>query len=76
MHETLVTLWYQLTLFIVAASNSGYDPMDSLVKLREEFKASAGTPVGLDIATGEALNPVDAGIFDNYCVKRHMLDAW
>lgn len=57
------------------ASNSGYDPMDSLVKLREEFKNSDGTPVGLDIATGEALNPVDSGIFDNYCVKRHMLDA-
>lgn len=50
--------------------------MDSLVKLREEFKNSDGIPVGLDIATGEALNPVDSGIFDNYCVKRHMLDAW
>lgn len=50
--------------------------MDSLVKLREEFKNSNGTPVGLDISTGEALNPADTGIFDNYCVKRHMLDAW
>lgn len=50
--------------------------MDSLVKLREEFKNSGGVPVGLDITTGEALNPSDAGIYDNYCVKRHMLDAW
>lgn len=57
------------------ASNSGYDPMDSLVKLREEYKNSGGLPVGLDISTGEAVNPSDAGIFDNYCVKRHMLDA-
>ncbi|KAG7155022.1 T-complex protein 1 subunit zeta-like [Homarus americanus] len=57
------------------ASNSGYDAMDSLVKLREEYKNNGGLPVGLDITTGEALNPCDAGIFDNYCVKRHMLDA-
>lgn len=66
----------QLPFVFVLASNSGYDPMDSLVKLREEFKNSDGIPVGLDISTGEALNPADAGIFDNYCVKRHMLDAW
>jgi len=57
------------------AVNSGYDSMDSLVKLREEYKNSGGLPVGLDISTGEVLNPVDAGIFDNYCVKKHMLDA-
>lgn len=57
------------------AVNSGYDSMDSLVKLREEYKNGGGLPVGLDISTGEVLNPVDAGIFDNYCVKKHMLDA-
>jgi len=57
------------------ATNSGYDPMDTLVKLREEYKNSGGAPVGLDITTGEVLNPVDTGIYDNYCVKRHMLDA-
>jgi len=57
------------------AVNSGYDSMDSLVKLREEYKNSGGSPVGLDISTGEVLNPVEAGIFDNYCVKLHMLDA-
>merc|ERR1711915_636538 len=57
------------------ASNSGYDPMDSLVKLREEYKNGGGIPIGLDINTGEALNPCDVGIFDNYCVKKHMLDA-
>lgn len=50
--------------------------MDSLVKLREEYKNSGGTAVGLDITTGDVLEPVTAGIFDNYCVKRHMLDAW
>ncbi|XP_066982888.1 T-complex protein 1 subunit zeta [Macrobrachium rosenbergii] len=57
------------------ASNSGYDPMDSLVKLREEYKNGGGIPIGLDINTGEALNPCDVGIYDNYCVKKHMLDA-
>lgn len=76
VHEILITFMISTFLMFLSASNSGYDPMDCLVKLREEFKASVGTPVGLDIATGEALNPIDAGIFDNYCVKKHMLDAW
>ncbi|XP_076063730.1 chaperonin containing TCP1 subunit 6 [Oratosquilla oratoria] len=57
------------------AQNCGYDAMDTLVKLREELKINGGRPVGLDITSGEVLLPTDAGIFDNYCVKKHMLDA-
>lgn len=61
---------------IFPASNSGHDPLECLVKLREEQRQNGGAiPVGLDVKTGEAVNPVDLGIYDNICVKKHMLDA-
>jgi T-complex protein 1 subunit zeta len=46
-----------------------------LVKLQEEAK-NTGLPVGLDIQTGEAMIPADAGIFDNYIVKKQMINSW
>ncbi|KAK2176467.1 hypothetical protein NP493_662g01075 [Ridgeia piscesae] len=58
----------------VLAQNSGLDAQDAIVKLQEEY-VSAGQPVGLDIVTGEALIPVDAGILDNYRVKRQILHS-
>ncbi|XP_046385683.1 T-complex protein 1 subunit zeta [Ischnura elegans] len=56
------------------ASNSGFDCQDTIVKLSEESRAS-GALVGIDIATGEALIPADAGIFDNYIVKRQIINS-
>jgi T-complex protein 1 subunit zeta len=58
----------------VLAQNSGLDQQETIVKLQEEY-STAGQPVGLDIATGEALIPVDAGILDNYRVKRQLLHS-
>jgi T-complex protein 1 subunit zeta len=58
----------------VLAQNSGHDPQETIVKLQEEF-TSAGQPVGLDISSGEALIPADAGILDNYRVKRQLLHS-
>ncbi len=34
-----------------------------------------GNKVGLDIATGEPLDPALAGIYDNLIVKRQMLQS-
>ena len=48
---------------------------DTIVKLQEEY-ASAGVPVGIDITSGEALVPADAGILDNFCVKHQMINSW
>lgn len=31
--------------------------------------------MGLDVATGEAIDPVVAGIFDNYLVKKQILQG-
>ncbi|XKL64995.1 hypothetical protein PGB90_005081 [Kerria lacca] len=56
------------------AINSGFDAQDTIVKLQEEARSSNG-PVGLDINSGEALNPVDSGIYDNYIVKKQIINS-
>lgn len=48
-----------------------YDAQDVLIKLQEE--AERGSTVGLDIATGEPLDPVTAGVYDNFNVKRQII---
>ena len=40
---------------------------------QEEHKQ--GNVVGLDVSTGEALDPAMAGIFDNYLVKKQILQS-
>ena len=56
------------------AENAGYDAQDSMLKLLEE--AAKGSPkIGINIYTGEPQDPVAAGIFDNYTVKRQILDS-
>jgi T-complex protein 1 subunit zeta len=57
----------------VLSENSGFDAMDTLIKLQEE--AAKGNVVGLDIFTGDPLNPADAGLFDIYRVKRQMMNS-
>jgi T-complex protein 1 subunit zeta len=54
------------------AANSGLDAHDTLIKLEEEA-ARSGAPIGLDIDTGEPILPGDAGIWDNFRVKRQFL---
>ncbi|XP_046465566.1 T-complex protein 1 subunit zeta [Neodiprion pinetum] len=56
------------------AVNSGFDSQDSIVKLLEESTA-LGEAVGLDVTTGEALKPADAGIYDNYVVKKQIINS-
>ncbi len=41
--------------------------------MQEEHKQ--GNVVGLDVSTGEALDPAMAGIFDNYLVKKQILQS-
>ncbi|XP_015593062.1 T-complex protein 1 subunit zeta [Cephus cinctus] len=56
------------------AINSGFDSQDTIVKLFEESTA-LGEAVGLDLSSGEALKPADAGIFDNYVVKKQIINS-
>jgi T-complex protein 1 subunit zeta len=56
------------------AANSGFDQQDVMVKLIHEH-AENNLVVGLDLLSGEPINPVDAGIFDNYSVKRQLVNS-
>jgi len=56
------------------AKNSGYDPQEAVVKLQAEYKKT-NVAVGIDLATGEPMNPADAGVWDNFQVKRQLIDS-
>ncbi|XP_053692850.1 T-complex protein 1 subunit zeta [Sabethes cyaneus] len=58
----------------VLAVNSGYDAQDTIVRLQEESRLD-GDPIGLDLSTGEPMKPVDMGVFDNYIVKKQILNS-
>merc|ERR1719228_2065725 len=56
------------------ASNSGYDPQEATVKLQAEYGKSK-VPVGIDLNTGEPMNPATSGVWDNFRVKRQLLNS-
>jgi len=58
----------------VLATNSGFDAQDTIVKLQEESRLSPD-PVGLDLSSGEPIVPKDHGIFDNYIVKKQIINS-
>merc|ERR1719287_329251 len=52
--------------------NSGMDVQDKLLKVLGE-RESKGAVVGVSVATGDPIDPVIEGIWDNYIVKKQML---
>ncbi|XP_019673072.1 T-complex protein 1 subunit zeta-2 isoform X1 [Felis catus] len=58
----------------VLAQNSGYDLQETLVKVQAEHSESK-QPVGIDLNTGEPMLAADAGVWDNYCVKKQLLHS-
>lgn len=56
------------------AANSGFDQQDVMVKMIHEH-AENDLVVGLDLSSGEPINPVDVGIFDNYSVKKQLINS-
>lgn len=57
------------------AANAGFDQQDVMVKLLQEHR-STGQPIGVDLTSGEPVLPADLGIFDNYRVKRQLINSW
>ncbi|KAI5725854.1 hypothetical protein M8J77_020894 [Diaphorina citri] len=57
------------------AVNSGFDAQDTLVKLQEACGEAPGVAVGVDVNSGEVLNPTSAGIYDNLTVKRQIINS-
>ncbi|KAL4689229.1 hypothetical protein H8957_017289, partial [Semnopithecus entellus] len=58
----------------VLAQNAGYDPRETLVKVQAEHVESKQL-VGIDLSTGEPMVAADAGVWDNYCVKKQLLHS-
>lgn len=50
-------------------NNSGVDAQECIVKCGKEYREKK-VLMGVDIKDGNPLNPITAGIFDNYCVKK------
>lgn len=57
----------------VLAENGGYDVQDAIIALQEEHER--GNAVGLDLSTGDPMDPRAAGVYDNYLVKRQILQS-
>ncbi|CAA7259101.1 unnamed protein product [Cyclocybe aegerita] len=55
------------------AQNGGFDVQDVVVALQEE--QAEGNVVGIDLESGEPIDPTASGIWDNYRVKRQMLHS-
>ena len=55
------------------ANNSGLDAQDVLIKLQELH--AEGQVVGLDIHTGDAIDPIQMGVYDSFIVKKHLIQA-
>jgi T-complex protein 1 subunit zeta len=53
------------------AANSGHDIQDSLAKL--VYEQGEDNVVGLDLATGDPMDPVQEGVFDSYRVVRNYI---
>ncbi|MCJ1404259.1 T-complex protein 1 subunit zeta [Xylographa trunciseda] len=53
------------------AANSGLDIQDSLVALQDE--QADGNIVGLDLNTGEPMDPIQAGVYDSFRVLRNCI---
>ncbi|KAI8986330.1 T-complex protein 1 zeta subunit [Pilobolus umbonatus] len=57
----------------VLAQNAGFDAQDVIVALQDEH--ADGHVVGIDLKTGETMDPKLEGVWDNYRVLRHMLHS-
>ncbi|KAG2224089.1 hypothetical protein INT45_004970, partial [Circinella minor] len=57
----------------VLAQNAGFDVQDVIVALQEEHQE--GHIVGVDLKTGETMDPKIDGVWNNYRVHRHMLHS-
>ena len=60
-----------LTIPKTLAANSGHDIQEALAKMQDELAHT--NVVGLDLATGEPMDPVQEGVFDSYRVMKNSI---
>ncbi|KAI5793846.1 chaperonin Cpn60/TCP-1 family [Peziza echinospora] len=58
-----------LTIPKTLAANAGFDVQDSLSALQDEY--AEGNVVGIDLTTGEPMDPVAEGVYDSFRVIRN-----
>ncbi|CAG9462850.1 unnamed protein product [Pedinophyceae sp. YPF-701] len=57
----------------ILADNSGHDAQEAVISLQEEHKS--GNPAGLDLESGTPCDPSTIGVYDNYTVKKQILNS-
>ncbi|KAK3243508.1 T-complex protein 1 subunit zeta [Cymbomonas tetramitiformis] len=57
----------------ILAENAGFDGQEAIIALQEEQEK--GNIVGIDITTGDPMDPVAAGVWDNFNVKKQILNS-
>jgi T-complex protein 1 subunit zeta len=55
------------------AENAGLDSQAVLIELQEQFKN--GVIAGIDTDTGDPMDPTVAGVWDNFIVKKQLLQS-
>jgi T-complex protein 1 subunit zeta len=58
----------------ILSQNAGFDAQEVIVSLLEEH--AQGHIVGVDLLSGETMDPAVEGVWDNYRVHRQMIHSW
>jgi len=59
----------------VLAQNAGLDAQESIVTLMDSLGSESMKFPGLDLKSGKAMDALQAGVVDNYCVKRQLIHS-
>ena len=59
----------------ILATNSGFDAQEAIIALVEEHEAGGGGCGGFVVVSGEPMDPHLSGVFDNYLVKKQILQS-
>lgn len=57
----------------ILAENSGYDALDTIIAVQEAQES--GSIAGVDVESGEPFDPCLAGVYDNYTVKKQIVES-
>lgn len=55
------------------AENAGFDAQETIITVQDEHEA--GNAAGINLATGEPMDPISSGVYDSYCVKRQIIQS-
>lgn len=62
-----------LTVPKTLATNAGYDSLETVSAVQDELADAGDNPVGIDLASGEPMDPTVEGIYDSFRVLRNSI---